>query len=244
MKNDPKYDTSTSEGERALQNAVSKYMTFVDNNSVDYNVKFFSNYNYTVFAPTNEAIREAIAKGLPTWESIRADYEKCVNEYGKLTKTEDRLRIQAKIVYLTNFVRAHFADKSVFADKSEMQSELFTNSYNRDKGTFGVVSVQRQKNGNKTNLMVKDNTDTGKWMNVISEDNGRDVKNIMTCDRVCKSSVKNQNMNNKTTYASSYAVIHLINGVLNHEMLDADGTYPSFTNTNAARQYIQRFSIR
>ena len=242
--NDPKYDTSTSEGERALQNAVSKYMTFVDNNSVDYNVKFFSNYNYTVFAPTNEAIREAIAKGLPTWESIRADYEKCVNEYGELTKTEDRLRIQAKIVYLTNFVRAHFADKSVFADKSEMQTELFTNSYNRDKGTFGVVFVQRQKNGNKTNLMVKDNTDTGKWMNVISEYNGRDVKNIMTCDRVCNSSVKNQNMNNKTTDASSYAVIHLINGVLNHEMLDADGTYPSFTNTNAARQYIQRFSIR
>jgi hypothetical protein len=91
-----------------------------------------SNYNYTVFAPTNEAIREAIAKGLPTWESIRADYDKCVNEYGELTNYSDSLRIQANVVYLTNFIRSHFADKSVFADKSEMQTELLTNSYNRD----------------------------------------------------------------------------------------------------------------
>lgn len=243
--NNPKYDISTSVGDRALQNAVSKYMTFVDNNAVDYNVKFFSNYNYTVFAPTNEAIREAIAKGLPTWESIRADYDKCVNEYGELTNYGDSLRIQAKVVYLTNFIRSHFADKSVFADKSEMQTELLTNSYNRDKGTFGRISVQRQKNGNETNLMVKDNTGSSQWISTVSTFNGRDVKNIMTCDREQSAPVKDQtSIKGTETVSSSYAVVHLINGVLNHESLNADGTYPSFTNASSARQYIQKFSIR
>ena len=242
--NNPKYDVSTSVGAHNLQNAVSKYMTFVDNNAVDYNVKFFNNFNYTVFVPTNEAIREAIAKGLPTWESIREDYEKCANAYGELTNAEDSLRIQAKVVYLTNFIRSHFADKSVFADKSEMQTELLTNSYNRDKGTFGRISVQRQKNGNETNLMVRDNTGSSRWITSVSTFNGRDVKNIMTCDREFSKPVKNQMLRDQTTNASSYAVVHLINGVLNHESLNADGTYPSFTNTSAARQYIQRFSIR
>ena len=72
---------------------------------------------------------------------------------------------------------------------------------------------------------------------------GRDVKNIMTCDRECNSKVKDQSMNNKTTDATSYAVIHLINGVLNHEEL-ANGQYPDFANGSEARKYIQKFAIR
>jgi hypothetical protein len=242
--NDPKYDVSTSEGERALQNAVSKYMTFVDNNAVDYNVKFFDNYNYTVYAPTNEAVREAIEKGLPTWESIREDFDTCLNEYGNLTTYADSMRIQAKVTYLTNFIRTHFADNSFFADKSEKTAEMITSSYDNEIGLFVKVFAKREKTGNETVLSVKDNTNTGKWITTVAEFNGRDVKNIMACDRECNSKVKNESMNGKTTDASSYAVIHLINGVLNHESLNADGTYPTFENINEARQYIQKFAIR
>ena len=242
--NDPKYDVSTSEGERALQNAVSKYMTFVDNNAVDYNVKFFDNYNYTVYAPTNEAVREAIEKGLPTWESIREDFDTCLNEYGNLTTYADSMRIQAKVTYLTNFIRTHFADNSFFADKSEKTAEMITSSYDNEIGLFVKVFAKREKTGNETVLSVKDNTNTGKWITSLSEYNGRDVKNIMACDRECNSKVKNESMNGKTTDASSYAVIHLINGVLNHESLNADGTYPTFEDPKAARQYIQKFAIR
>ena len=56
-------------------------------------------------------------------------------------------------------------------------------------------------------------------------------------------------MNNKTTDASNYAVIHLINGVLNHEDL-VNGQYPDFQKDaeenggKAARAYIQKFAIR
>ena len=243
--NDSKYDFSTSSGHRALLAAIDKYRTFIDNNAVDYNVRFFCNYNYTVFVPTNEAVKAAIAKGLPTWESIYDDFYNCANEDGCLTNAQDSARIQAKIIYLTNFIRTHFADKSIFADKSELATDLSTNSYNRDYGTFGKVHVQRVKTAGETNLMVKDNTDEAKWISTVSStSDGRDVKNIMTCDRECNSRVKDDRMNGKTVISSSYSVIHLINGVLNHDALNADGTYPKFNDTNAARQYVKRFAIR
>ena len=244
--NDPKYDVSTSQGEIALNKAVNKYMTFVDNNAVDYNIQFWDNYNYTVFAPTNEAIREAVANGLPTWESIEADFEACANEEGELTNATDSLRIQEKIIYLTNFIRTHFADNTVFADKSDMNAEMFTSSFNNETGLFVKSFVQREGGM----LKVKDNTSTGQWITAkYTTDDGRDVKNIMTCDRECNSKVKDQSMNNKTTDASNYAVIHLINGVLNHEDL-VNGQYPDFQKDaeenggKAARAYIQKFAIR
>lgn len=215
-------------------------MTFVDNNAVDYNVQFFDNYNYTVLVPTNEAIREAIANGLPTWESIDEDFSGCVDPYtGELTTKEDSLRIQYKIMYLANFIRTHFADNSVFADKSDMSAELFTNSFNSETGVFVKSYVQRAGGV----LKVKDNTASGRWIAAMYTYDGRDVKNIMTCDRECNSKVKDQSMNNKTTDASSYAVIHLIDGVLNHDEL-TNGKYPDFTSGSGARKYIQKFVIR
>lgn len=244
--NDPNYDVSTDAGKKALNNAINKYMTFLADNAVDQNVQFFDNYRYTVFAPTNEAVLNAIANGLPTWKSIREDYDNCADkETGELTTHEDSLRIQYKITYLTNFIRTHFADNTVFADKSAMNdTEMLTSSYDNEKGLFVKTFVKREKNGGETMLMVKDNTATGNWITTkYTMENGRDVKNVMTCDRLCNSNVKDQSMNGKTTDATSYAVVHLINGVLNHEEL-ADGKYPDFNSGNAARKYIQKFAIR
>ena len=239
--NDPKYDLSTVQGLKALTKAVNRYMTFVDNNAVDYNVLFFDNYNYTVFVPTNEAIREAVANGLPTWESIEEDFNNSLDPVTEeLKSAEDSLRIRYKITYLTNFIRTHFADNSVFADKSDMNAEMFTSSFNNETGLFVKTFVQREGGM----LKVKDNTASGQWITTkYTTDDGRDVKNIMTCDRECSAKVKDENMVGKETAASSYAVIHLIDGVLNHDELTR-GKYPDFTSGNGARKYIQKFVIR
>lgn len=243
-----KYNLQTETGRKAYQNAIDKYRTFFDNNAVDYNVQFFNNYRYTVCAPANEAIKGAIAKGLPTWESIEQDYNSHLNEQGTALKTaDDSLRIQAKIVYLTNFVRTHFADNSIFADKSTMLDSLTTSSYDNERGVFVKIRIKREANGTETMLKVQDETqdkDNGSWSNTIYDVNGRDVKNIMTCDRVLNTNVKGQAMQGKQVEASSYAVIHLIDGVLNHTKLDSDGRYPTFNNTNDARRYIKKFAIR
>lgn len=245
--NDKKYDVSTSQGQTALTKAVNKYMTFIDNNAVDYNIQFFDNFNYSVFIPTNEAIREAVANGLPTWESIEEDFNNSLDPATEQLKSaKDSLRIRYKITYLTNFIRTHFADNTVFADKSDMNAEMFTSSFNNETGLFVKSFIQREGGM----LKVKDNTASGQWITTkYTTDDGRDVKNIMTCDRECNSKVKDQSMNNKQTLASSYAVVHLINGVLNHEEL-VNGQYPDFAKQaeenggKAARAYIQKFAIR
>ena len=62
--------TKTSDKQRLLK----KYHIFVEDGGVDYNVQFFNNYRYTLFAPSNEAIQTAEANGLPTWATIEADW--------------------------------------------------------------------------------------------------------------------------------------------------------------------------
>ncbi|MBR6016838.1 MAG: fasciclin domain-containing protein, partial [Prevotella sp.] len=42
---------------------------------LDYDVKFFNSYNYTVYAPDNDAMQKAYALGLPKWEDIQAIYD-------------------------------------------------------------------------------------------------------------------------------------------------------------------------
>ncbi|MCM1516489.1 MAG: hypothetical protein NC080_08795 [Paraprevotella sp.] len=246
--NDPLYDVSTQQGRDRLNRAINKYRTFLDNNAIDQNVQFFNNYRYTVFAPSNEAVLKAIEDGLPTWESIQEDFDQCdKNNEGNLANSADSLRLQAKILYLTNFIRTHFADNTVFADKSETGTngspvEMVTSSYDNDKGVFIKAYVQRVKNGSETTLQVRDNFSTDQWR---SASNDERYKNIMTCDRECSAKVKDAtSLNGITTDASSYAVIHLIDGVLNHLQLGEDGKYPTFTDSKAARTYIKKFAIR
>lgn len=244
------YDISKPEDMKKLERAIDKYRTFVDNNAVDQNVQFFNNYRYTVFVPNNDAIEKAIQNGLPTWESIQEDYDECdKDDDGNLTNTADSLRLQHKIIYLTNFIRTHFADNTVFADKSELTGtgglpvEMTTSSYDQEKGLFVKTFVQRVKTGGETVLQVRDNfSDDTQWREASNDEK---YKNIMTCDRENSKTVKDaSSLNGTTTSASSYAVVHLIDGVLNHEQLDANGKYPSFTNAKESRAYIKRFAIR
>ena len=242
------YDMTTATGRKAYQNAINKYLTFLDNNAVDMNVQFFNNYRYTVFAPSNEAVKDAIANGLPDWENIQKDFDASSID-GVLKSAEDSTRIYTKITYLTNFIRTHFADNSLFADKSELkEQELTTSSYSNPEfggtGLFIKLKAKREKEGSQTRLRVKDSTKDGQWHNTIDEFKGRDVKNIMTCDRACSGEIKGQAMRSKSVESTSYAVVHLIDGVLNHENLDSNGKYPSFEDKQANLRYLQKFAIR
>lgn len=69
---------------------------------LDYNIKFFSSYNYTVYAPTNAAILDAINNGLPTWDMIKAQTDQATKD--------------AMTEKLVNFLRYHFQDKSIYID--------------------------------------------------------------------------------------------------------------------------------
>ncbi len=242
------YDINNPSQLKQLNAAIAKYSTFTDQNGVDFNVSFWQNYNYTVFAPTNEAMDKAYeysfidAKGtehkFPKWEDIIADFDNCdKDEDGNLIHEEDSLRLQANIVWLTNFVRLHFADNSVFADKSDRQYEMISNSFDNMHNTFTKIYVKRSNEV----LSVSTKKESG-YHEALSEVevNGtmHDVKNIMTCDRSCSKAVrKATSLNGITVDGSNYAVVHLIDGYLMPER-------PDFSTKAKMRNYIEKFKIR
>ena len=239
---------------------------------MDQNVQFFNNYRYTIFVPSNEAIREAIAAGLPTWEEIREDFRSHCKpdidwggtglpkltpdgeiEYTDSLQTyEDSIRIAAKITYLTNFVRYHFADNSIFADKTEIKpntgEEMVTSSYDKELELFCKLHVDRIKNGDGTDLRVCDdvtwkkngNSMVGATMPFVTVGE----KNVLARDISCSKSPVGVAMKDININSSSAAVIHSIDGYLNHtEVIDGrhDKTWES---TIKAKRYLQRYAIR
>ena len=255
-------------GKTQRESALKKFRIFISDNGLDYNVQFFNNYRYTVFVPTNDAVLAAIADGLPTWDEIYEDYhshckpliddetgEPRLDPNGDIEYTdelltyEDSVRIAAKITYLTNFVRYHFADNSVFADKTVLApNEMVTSSYDKELELFCKIHVDRIANGDGTDLRVCDD--------VTWKENGNSMvgvkqpfvtvgeKNVLTRDISCNSSPVNVAMKGITINSSSAAVIHSIPGYLNHtEVIDGrhDKTWES---TIKAREYLKRYAIR
>ncbi len=96
---------------------------------LDYNVKMFNTYNYTLFAPDNAAMAKAYAQGLPKWETIQnlflkyhgEDAEQTIDEEtGQVIVSDEEQADQAKaylmIRALRDFVRYHFVTNSIYAD--------------------------------------------------------------------------------------------------------------------------------
>ena len=262
-------------GKTQKESALKKFRIFIKDNGLDLNVQFFNNYRYTVFVPSNEAVREAIAAGLPTWEEIYEDYHShCKpameeNEEGtawvvkytpdgeieytdSLLTAEDSLRIAAKITYLTNFVRYHFADNSVFADKTTLDpNEMVTSSYDRELELFCKIHVDRVANGDGTDLRVCDDVTWKKngnmsesFTTIATDKEGKDLRNILARDISCSGSPVNVAMKGITINSSSAAVIHSIPGYLNHTEVIGGRHDKTWESTIKAKRYLQRYAIR
>ena len=259
----------TGKDQATRQKELKKYSIFIDDNGLDYNVQFFNNYRYTVFVPTNAALAEAHSKGLPTWDEIRADYKEMkpiIDECNKLwdiikasknpdpvikqrydeiwpTAHNDSLILQAKCTYLINFIRYHFADNSVFVDKSTMDSnELVTASYDNHKGLFMKLNVRRPSSDvlEVQDYSITDSQGNSKanWVTVGGK------YNVMTRDFQCSSKPNGTTMNKITINGSSFAVIHQIPSVLNHTELK-NGRYDTqWSTASEAKKYLKRFAIR
>ena len=96
--------TSTyGKGDKAVQSAC-----------LDENVKMFNTYNYTLYAPDNEAMQIAYANGLPRWSEIQELFD----TYGDEASSEIRASVKKKIKALREFVRYHFQSVSLYADNT------------------------------------------------------------------------------------------------------------------------------
>ena len=68
-----------------------------------------NDFHYTIYAPTNAAMDEAFAKGLPTLDDLAAAYE-----YDEVNQSDSAAKI---IEIMRNFVVYHIQDHSIFIDK-------------------------------------------------------------------------------------------------------------------------------
>jgi uncharacterized surface protein with fasciclin (FAS1) repeats len=167
-----------------------------------YVVNSFNNFRYTVFAPTREALDRVFAgakesRKLWTWEEIESIDPESEN-YAELK--------QEKTTYLTEFLKYHFMDNSIYIDgKSRSGSYETAARYESVSGAGKFRKVDLTSNG--SNLVIKGAN--GKSAEVKTTDH---LYNVMARDYIVN------NVTNPTLIeSSSRAVIHLIDNVLNYE---------------------------
>lgn len=194
-------------------------------------VRFFNNYRYTIYAPTNAAIEEARTKGLPTYEEIENFIESNTITEGDEVKLspENQLKAQAMITMLINFVKYHFQDQSFFVDNVNSEGSYQTSCIDNEQNTY-ISLTMKQTNGAIT---VTDRN--GTTQNVIAPYNlmARDA-NFDKAPSSTATDISN----------SSYAVIHQVGKVLNFMPLQG-GRYDSAWATRAkAKAFLAKYRIR
>ena len=206
------YDLSNASQIKKLNAAVARYLTFVEDNGVDYNLSFLKNGDFTLFVPSNEAMDAAYIEGLPTWEDIIEDFENCnKDDDGNLIGAQDSIRLQTKIMAIHTFIRSHFCFGTAFADQEWGGIEERCPIVFAD-GHKNIIRADCPGNGK---MRVSENGNTA---NVIDELNGRPVKNIFVSEYRCNTRVRKANsLNGVTIDSQSYGTVHLIDGVLNRD---------------------------
>lgn len=154
----------------SVEDSVKTYSMFYSNNRSVYNgVSLFQGYNYTVYVPSNDAVKEMIDKGLPTWADLN-NSALGVSD-GTPAQAASALRLLNKVF------RYHIQDNSVFVDNLPM-SNTYETSYINDKGVYEVVNVVMSggamtvtdKCGNTANVLSSDAEAENKTWNVICRD--------------------------------------------------------------------------
>lgn len=127
---------------------------------IDFRVSFFNTFNYTVYIPTNEAVRQAINSGvIKEWDEINA-----------IEAVEER---EVEAQKLRDFIRYHFQDNSVYISGEPISRTYETASLNTSTNKFRRLQVTGNgsdlslipingnvvhvvKGGGLYNLMVRD----------------------------------------------------------------------------------------
>lgn len=199
-------------------------------------VRFFNNYNYTIYVPTNEAMAKAEALGLPTWQDVRDLLQMDVEEKEDLSQAEDEARHQQAlkmVEVIVNFVKYHFQDTSIFIDKLPYNNAegYETATIDSESGIYCKLFPNRSENGV---LTVTDAV--GKTSNVTADNN------IFIRDYVTKGDAHSYS---NTIISSSSAVVHGIDNVLDFTTYPG-GRYDNIWKQNGARSrtYIKKYKIR
>ena len=181
-------------------------------------VRMFDTYHYTIYVPTEEALKEAYAQGLPTWEGLK----EAIEDAGEVKSDSLVKVVRSGVNLISKFVRYHFQDNSVYVDNvphkleiegqpAEEQVKYETSALNEVTNGFSAVVVQTDKEKNTIAVRGDFGEDTkaplSECKNVcyVIKENENKLFNVMTRDIIFDGS---------TISTSSYGVIHLIDNFL------------------------------
>lgn len=189
---------------------------------IDFNVKFFNTFRYTVYVPTNEAMEDAYRQNIiPRWEDVAQVTDKAVQD--------------SMIRRLERFARYHFQDNSVFIHPSQPVNELYQTATIKDTDAPSYLNTYINKfyrlrvegSGNGLSLTTEYTGNKDANGNIVpykvQVDTSKGLYNIMTREYVFNTDPRAVSSLTSTTYTksqittSSAAVIHQINGVLRFE---------------------------
>jgi len=167
------------------------------------NVRLFDNYNYTVYVPTNSAIRKLIDDGLlPTWD----DYEAQTDSIWGTEEAAEQARAVIKDI-IVSFLRYHMQDHAIGVNMAPEDGN-YENTFesmrrNLETGRFFPITV----NNGGSQMWVQDVM--GNRRNVVQTEG--------LFNRICREywyNVDNATGAATTTYMASDAIVHQIDGVL------------------------------
>jgi uncharacterized surface protein with fasciclin (FAS1) repeats len=213
--------------------AFSEFLTLIDNDGANLlgtklnneynagltaqgskNLTLLDNYNYTIYVPTNESIRDLIDRGLlPTWD----DYEAMENEgFADEAAVDSAQQIIKNII--VNFIRYHVQDHSVAIN---MAPELYDEDPETGVKTPSYVNIFES---------MKRNYETGRFFGLESDNsNGQlTVKDVMgnvrhvtkqegLYNNICREYWFNGSGNTARIFMASDAVVHQIDAPLFYE---------------------------
>ena len=207
------------------------------------NVRFFNNYRYTIYVPTNSAVQDAINnRDLPTWQSIRTFLT--LDDNGSPTNdnlsVDDLTKAKAMVLTLLNFIKYHFQDNCTFADDYTLAPTSNETATMKTVGTgeeATKVYCKVHVAGGAGSLTVTD--DTGNQVSITSD------KNIVARDYITsgKTSSTPGDAKDLTITTSSSVVLHGVNGVLDYKTYTGNKYSSEWTTAAAARRYVARYPI-
>lgn len=185
--------------------------------SGEYTVDVFNTYHYTIYVPSNDAVLNAVAEGLPTLkqaEEYLDSFEK------KLSEDERQVYLGAISDIIRDFVCYHIHDNSVYVGGMKFNGREYQTSALDEANLFRRLKVS----ADNSSLSIIDGIGMMHNVNVIQDKEG-ELYNVMARDYLFNDGISGITMEDdksketditicKQIETSSFAVIHGIDGVL------------------------------
>ena len=169
---------------------------------VDFNIRLFDNYHYTVWVPTNESLDQLHQQGvLPYWEDLEAQTDEA---WGGDRDAAKRMKYQIRQRIL-DFLRYHIQDFSVYMGQGTVSGRYETSKLNPENKKFFSLAVD----ADNSHISV---TDALHHERHVLTSNAALYNNM--CREYLFTNRDPENAASGNLYSSSYAVVHLIDGPL------------------------------